>query len=65
MNENDFPLILKVLFVGTAAFGEAGVLLVVAGAVSTVAIPVWATVLKGRWKVSVDAAVSVFDIWPH
>jgi hypothetical protein len=43
--ENVFPLIAIVLVVGTIASGDSGVLLVVAGPVSTVAVPVAATVL--------------------
>ena len=51
------------LVLGTIAFGAVGVLEVVAGPVKTVAVAVEATVLKGSWKVRVDAAVSVFAIY--
>ena len=62
MNENVFPLIEKSLVFGVMASGESGVLLVVGGPVSTMAVPVGATWLKGNRKEIVDAAVSVFEI---
>jgi hypothetical protein len=43
VNENVFPWIGIVLVWGTMAFGELGVLLVVAGPVSTMTVPVLAT----------------------
>jgi hypothetical protein len=62
VNENVFPWIGIVLVWGTMAFGELGVLLVVAGPVSTMTVPVLATFWKGKWKLIVDATVSVLEI---
>ena len=56
------PLTGKLLVFGTIAFGDSGVLLIVGGPVSTVAVPFLATFVKGSWKFSVAGAVSVFEI---